>query len=143
MGTEIRCQWPPWQFSEIVGYVDIGMDATDRLTGNIHLMRKYLPKVYPINHYYKYLSPSKKQQIYYCIESDPHKVDWKRNGSYLEGIKLLLDEATKIIKNMCQTRSHKWILQRFPFAFDCIDFVSIASQINPNFPTDVKKKTIF
>lgn len=127
-------QWPPWEFNDIIGFVDIGMDPHDRLTGNIFLIRKFLPKNHHKNLYNKYHSPSKKQEIYYFCELDPHKVDWHNNSSCIEGINQLLSEAERIIKELSQTRKHKWVLQRFLFSLDCINFVKMASEIHTNFP---------
>ena len=130
-------EWPPWEFNDIIGFVDIGMDAADRLTGNIFLMRKYLRKDHHKNYYRKYHTPSEKQQIYYFRELDPHKVNWHDNASYIEGINQLLDEATKAIQALSKTRKHKWILQKLSFSLECIDFVKLASEINQNFPKKV------
>lgn len=127
-------EWPPWEFNDIIGFVDIGMDQCDRLTGNIFLMRKLLSKKHHKNLYRKYHSPSKKQEIYYYCELDPYKIDWHDNSSYVEGINRILNEATKIIKKLSKTKKHKWVLQKFPFSLGYINFVKIASEINDNFP---------
>ena len=131
---EARWQWPPWEFNDVIGYVDIGMDAMDRFTGDIYLMLKYIPKIHPSKLYYNYRSSLEKQKIHYFQELNSHKIEWRNNDSYREGVRLLLDEADKIIKNMCKTKSHKWILQKYHFSLDCIDFVTLAFQVNPNFP---------
>lgn len=134
---EDRYEWPPWEFNDIIGFVDIGMDPTDRLTGNIFLMRKYLPKNHYKNRYRKYHSPLEKQQIYYFRELNPYRVDWHNNISYIKGTNQLLDDATEIIRTLTKTKKYKWVLQKLPFSLECVDFVKLASEINPNFP---KKK---
>jgi len=35
---------PPWKYNCTIGFVEIGFDKGERLTGNILLKRKYLPK---------------------------------------------------------------------------------------------------
>ena len=110
------------------------MDPHDRLTGNIFLMRKCLPKNHHKNRYRKYHSTLEKQEIFYFCELAPYKVDWYNNLSYIQGINQLIDQATKIIKKLSKTKKHNWVLQKFPFSLDCINFVKVASEIHPNFP---------
>ncbi|MCK5594736.1 hypothetical protein KAI19_00990 [bacterium] len=134
MYEEDNHQWPSWEFNDIIGFVDIGMDSHDQLTGNIFLMRKFLSKNHHKNSYRKYNSPLKKQEIYYFCELDPYKVDWHNNSSYIESINQLLSKAERIIKKLSKTKRHKWVLRRFPFSLDCINFVKMASEIHRNFP---------
>ena len=134
LDEENRHEWPPWEFNDIIGFVDIGMDPHDRLTGNIFLMRKSLPKNHHKNRYRKYHTTLEKQQIYYFRELDPYKVDWHNNSFYIEGINQLLSEAERTIKELSKTKKHKWVLQKFPFSLDCINFVKMASEIHRNFP---------
>jgi hypothetical protein len=131
---EDRYEWPPWEFNDIIGFVDIGMDPHDRLTGNIFLMRKYLPKNHHKNKYRKYLSLTEKRQIFYLCELSSFTVDWHKNNSYVKGISQILEEATRIIKKISKTKKYKWLLQTYPFLLGCIDFVKVASEIHPNFP---------
>jgi len=133
---ENRYEWPPWEFNDIIGFVDIGMDSHDRLTGDIFLMRQFLPKNHPKNRYRKYHSTLEKRQVYFFRELTPHKVEWHNNHSYIIGINQLIEEATNITKGLSKTKKHKWVLQKISFSLDCIDFVKVASDIHPNFPNN-------
>ena len=128
---EERCWRPPWAFNGIVGYVDVGMDTGVRLTGNIFLMRKYFPKYSRVKSYHKSDSKSKKDQILHFSELENHKVDLHDNSSFVAGIDSILTQAETIIQSLCKTRRYKWVLERFPFSLDLIDFTKLASEVNP------------
>ena len=127
--AEDRCWWPPWAFNSIVGYVDVGMDTGVRLTGNIFLMRRYLPKDWWENRYRKYDSKTKKDQIIYFRELGPYRMDPKDNSSLVKGIKAIYTEAENVINAICKTRKYKWVLEQPPFSLNCIDFGRVVSEM--------------
>ena len=131
---EDGCWYPSWVFNDIIGFLDVGMDATDRLTGNIYLMRKYFPKEAWEVRNRRNDPPSRKQQILYCRELQPCKIEWHDNATYINGINEIVDEAEKIIKRLSKTRKYKWVLQKPLFPLECIDFVKLASEVHPKFP---------
>ena len=105
------------------------MDTGVRLTGNIFLMRRYLPKDWWENRYRKYDSKTKKDQIIYFRELGPHRMDLKDNSSFVEGIKAIYTEAENVINAICKTRKYKWVLEQLPFSLNCIDFVRVVSEM--------------
>lgn len=131
---EDRCWLPPWEFNDIIGYVDVGMDATDRLVGNMYLMRKYFPKESWEMRYRRSDKPARKQQILHSRELGPIVIEWNNNSSYINGINEILGEAENTIKKLSKTRKYKWVLQQLPFPLECIDFVRLASAVHPKFP---------
>ena len=131
---EDGCWYPSWQFNDIIGFVDVGMDASDRLTGNIFLMRKHFPKEAWEVRNRRYDKPARKQQILYFRELNPCKIDWHDNSTYINGVNEILDEAEKTIKRLSKTKKYKWVLSKLPFSIECIDFVKLASELHPKFP---------
>ena len=127
--AEDRCWWPLWAFNSIIGYVDVGLDTGVRLTGNIFLMRRYLPKDSRENRSRKYDSKTKKDQILYFHELGPHRMDLKDNSTFVEGINAICAEAENVINGICKIRKWKWVLEHLPFSLNCIDFVRVVSEM--------------
>ena len=44
--AEDRCWFPPWRFNDIIGFVDVGLDPHNRITGDIFLQRRYFKDGY-------------------------------------------------------------------------------------------------
>ena len=128
IGMEQHCSWPPWEFNDIVGYVDVGMDRGTRVTGNLYLMRRYLPKNRPENRSLKCGPKTIKDQIVYCCELDPHNVDLIDNSSFVKAVEAIFAQAENVVKEMCKTRRYRWVIEMLPFSLECIDFVRATSE---------------
>ena len=133
VNMEDRHWYPRWEFNDIIGFIDVGMDSTDRLTGNIFLMRKYFPKESWERRYRQYDSTAKNQEILYFRELGPCKIDYNDNSTFINGINEILNEAEETIKRLSKTKKYKWVLKKFPFSLECFDFVKLVSEVNPSF----------
>jgi hypothetical protein len=128
---EVGWWLPPWRFNDIVGYLDIGMDMGEYLTGEIYLKRKFFPRDHrlrrtdgestiriaplPFPHHF----------LHYCEIPKSRVYDLQRNESYLEALRLVLKNARKEVRE----RNRKFQLWLPNYDFDCFDFAKAHQQL--------------
>lgn len=96
LGYEDRWFWPPWIFSDVIGYLKIGSDGGGCLVGGIYLKRKLFPlsmKAYHI----KYDSTKKKNEFLFYTEIFKRPIKLGNNESYVLVTKEIIIEAQAII----------------------------------------------
>jgi hypothetical protein len=122
---------PPWKFNDIIGYLDVGMDTGDCLTGDIYLKRKFFPRSdtthrmsgcsttghapLPFNHHF----------LHYCEIPRARVCDLQSNESYLNALRLVLKNAKKEIRE----RNRKFQLWLPSYDFDCFDILKAHQQL--------------
>lgn len=118
-------QWPYWFYNDIVGFVEIGMDGANHMTGNIFLKRKHHPRTSIwrrggtrptlVNH-----------QMLYFSEIDKTKViDLSDNLAFESALEIIIERAKNILKK--RNRSYRiWLPE---FVFNHIDLVRLYKEL--------------
>ena len=117
--------WPPWKFSDIVGYLDVGMDIGECMTANIYLRRKYFPLDSMDRKYRRVQAASMRNQYLYYSEVPKVVVrGLSDNNAYL----LALDEIIRKAKEIIKRRNREFQLWLPPFDLSCINLVKAHTQ---------------
>ncbi len=122
------CYAPPWQHSDIIGYVQVRWDLGVHVTGYIFLKLKYIPK----DHHKRKCGATcggtimGNNQIFYFEEILKVYIENKKdNGSIIDSINSIVKSGQSMLKNI----NKNWIVQSFPFTLDSIDFVKVFKQL--------------
>ena len=120
-------QWPFWKFNNIVGYVDIGMDAGYSMAADIYLKRKYFPRDARERQNRDDSGLIKNQFLFYD-EISRVSVGQRDNDSYLSAFEEVVNRAKRKLKR--RNRDFKLWLPKFNFS--CFDFVEAHRQARNN-----------
>ncbi|MBU0708451.1 hypothetical protein KJ596_01720 [Patescibacteria group bacterium] len=116
--------WPLWEFNDIVGFLDIGMDGGECMVADLYFKRKYFPR----GHRRKYWSAAysarhfdvkKNHEIFHFCEVGRIFIDITNNKSFVEGLMKIIEEAKVVIAE----RSPKLQLWLPAFDLSCFNFV--------------------
>jgi len=118
--------WPYWLYNDIVGFIEIGMDGANHMTGNIFLKRKYHPRT-SIWRQGGTMTTLENQQMLYYSEIDKIKVDdLSDNKAFISALEKVIERAKDILKE--RNRGFKiWLPY---FLFNHIDFVELYKELN-------------
>ncbi len=123
--------WPTWKFNDVVGFLDVGMDAGDSMTAEMLLKRKWLPRsvkskliissAYSATHF----DVKENHEFLHYYELGAVRIYTMDNDSYLKALNQVLREAREILGK------HKQNFQLWtpPFDFGCFDFVRAHKQV--------------
>lgn len=126
-------RWPPWEFNDIIGFIDIFTDG-GRILGEMFLKIKHFPKssrTFLFNRH----KPHNQKLLYYT-EIREYMVQAGDNKSYVNAIEKLIADAQKIIQE--RVRTAEIILPEYSLKF--IDFARAHSNLQKLERTKPKEK---
>lgn len=121
-----KWELPPWQFNNVVGYLDVGINIGNDLVAFIFLKRKFLPKS---DRRKGGGNTAKNNEFVYFSETIRVPIkDRKSNNSYLYALEKIFYNCRELLKQ--NGKKHK--LWTPIFDFNCLNFVEACQQAKKN-----------
>lgn len=124
-GWELMWWWPPWEFNDLAGFVEVGLDQSGRMAGDIFLKRKHFHRDDPIRR--RGTSPVASHEVLSYCEVDPVSLDGAGNAAYVSACGSIIETAQQMIRKRARTA----VVSLPSYPLSCIDFVSAAKVAKP------------
>ena len=117
--------WPPWEFNDLVGYVEVGLDQWQRMAGHTYLKRKHFHRDDSVRMRGTSLIATH-EVLSYC-EVEPVQIEGQQNDAYVAACTGIIETAQKMIRGRVKTATVT--LPSWPLS--CIDFVTAVRVAQP------------
>lgn len=114
--------WPPWEYNDIVGYLEIGMDSGDHMTADIYFKRKFFPRRHPSK---GRIGKRRIKEFIYYQEVLKKPVRGEDNDAYFETFNKIIKETKSIIRK--RNRHFKLFMPKYKM--NCFNFSKAHNQL--------------